>query len=129
MRIAVEEALLEEHGAVEGADPPRHVARRVKQVQDGHWKVVWPREYAAPGAKLRVYDGDRSDNITYTNLDPGRYTFRLRAANADGVWNENGLAVDGVLPDLFQVSGGREQYRGYVVEDIRADLARGLEGG
>jgi branched-chain amino acid transport system substrate-binding protein len=26
---------------------------RVKQVQDGKWVVVWPREWAAPGAQLR----------------------------------------------------------------------------
>jgi branched-chain amino acid transport system substrate-binding protein len=25
---------------------------KVKQVQNGKWVVVWPREYAAPGAKL-----------------------------------------------------------------------------
>ncbi|MEO7404489.1 MAG: amino acid ABC transporter substrate-binding protein [Burkholderiales bacterium] len=25
---------------------------RLKQVQDGKWKIVWPREFAAPGAKL-----------------------------------------------------------------------------
>ncbi len=25
---------------------------------------------------------------TYTNLDPGRYTFKVKAANADGIWNE-----------------------------------------
>lgn len=29
---------------------------------------------------------------------------------------------DGVLPDLFDLSGGRELYRGYAIEDIRADL-------
>jgi signal transduction histidine kinase/ligand-binding sensor domain-containing protein/DNA-binding response OmpR family regulator/HPt (histidine-containing phosphotransfer) domain-containing protein len=36
---------------------------------------------------------------TFTNLDPGNYTFRVAAANADGVWNEDGasLAVK-VLP-------------------------------
>ena len=27
---------------------------RVKQVQDGHWKVVWPKAYAAPGATLQA---------------------------------------------------------------------------
>jgi branched-chain amino acid transport system substrate-binding protein len=27
---------------------------KVKQVQDGKWVVVWPREYAAPGAQLIV---------------------------------------------------------------------------
>jgi diguanylate cyclase (GGDEF)-like protein len=32
-------------------------------------------------------------SITYTNLSPGRYTFRLRAANADGRWNEEGLSL------------------------------------
>ena len=31
--------------------------------------------------------------VTYTNLNPGRYTFRLRGANSDGRWNEKGLAV------------------------------------
>jgi diguanylate cyclase (GGDEF)-like protein len=29
--------------------------------------------------------------VTYTNLPPGTYRFRVRAANNDGVWNENGL--------------------------------------
>jgi diguanylate cyclase (GGDEF)-like protein len=32
-------------------------------------------------------------SVTYTNLSPGRYTFRLRGANADGRWNEEGLAL------------------------------------
>jgi diguanylate cyclase (GGDEF)-like protein len=32
-------------------------------------------------------------SVTYTNLNPGRYTFRLRAANGDGRWNEDGLAL------------------------------------
>jgi diguanylate cyclase (GGDEF)-like protein len=31
--------------------------------------------------------------VTYTNLRPGGYTFKLRAANSDGRWNEEGLAV------------------------------------
>jgi signal transduction histidine kinase/ligand-binding sensor domain-containing protein/CheY-like chemotaxis protein len=30
---------------------------------------------------------------TYTNLDPGVYTFRVRAANNDGVWNEAGASL------------------------------------
>jgi class 3 adenylate cyclase/ligand-binding sensor domain-containing protein/CheY-like chemotaxis protein len=28
----------------------------------------------------------------YTNLDPGRYTFRVRGRNRDGVWDEQGTA-------------------------------------
>jgi len=31
--------------------------------------------------------------VTYTNLDPGAYTFRVKAANNDGIWNEEGTAI------------------------------------
>jgi PAS domain S-box-containing protein len=30
---------------------------------------------------------------SYTNLKPGRYVFRVKAANNDGVWNEAGVAL------------------------------------
>ena len=30
---------------------------------------------------------------TYTNLDPGSYTFRVKGANSDGIWNEEGAAI------------------------------------
>lgn len=30
---------------------------------------------------------------TYTHLDPGDYTFRVKASNNDGVWNEQGVAL------------------------------------
>jgi ligand-binding sensor domain-containing protein len=29
---------------------------------------------------------------TYTNLDPGSYTFRVKASNNDGLWNERGTS-------------------------------------
>ena len=32
-------------------------------------------------------------SATYTNLPPGRYTFRVRGSNNDGVWNEKGAAL------------------------------------
>jgi EAL domain-containing protein (putative c-di-GMP-specific phosphodiesterase class I)/ligand-binding sensor domain-containing protein len=36
---------------------------------------------------------------TYTNLDAGNYVFRVRAANNDGIWNSDGLALSvSVLP-------------------------------
>jgi PAS domain S-box-containing protein len=31
---------------------------------------------------------------TYTNLDPGRYRLRVKAANGDGVWNETGVDME-----------------------------------
>ena len=30
---------------------------------------------------------------TYTNLDPGTYTFKVKAANNDGIWNEKGASI------------------------------------
>jgi diguanylate cyclase (GGDEF)-like protein len=44
---------------------------------DREWNDVGPLNYA-----------------TYTNLDAGHYTFRVKAANSDGVWNEEGVALD-----------------------------------
>lgn len=31
--------------------------------------------------------------VTYTNLDPGDYTFKVMASNNDGVWNEEGISM------------------------------------
>ena len=31
--------------------------------------------------------------VTYTNLDPGKYVFRVLGSNADGIWNEAGAAL------------------------------------
>jgi len=38
-------------------------------------------------------DGDHR-YITYTNLDPGSYTFRVKASNNSGVWNEEGNSIE-----------------------------------
>jgi ligand-binding sensor domain-containing protein/serine phosphatase RsbU (regulator of sigma subunit) len=41
----------------------------------------------------------------YTNLAPGRYRFRVVAANDDGVWNDEGASVDFTLePHLWQTT-------------------------
>lgn len=41
--------------------------------------------------------------VRYTNLDADTYVFRVRAANANGVWNEAGAAVEiRVLPPPWQ---------------------------
>ena len=34
-----------------------------------------------------------SRQVTYTNLDPGDYVFRVQGSNNDGVWNEEGASV------------------------------------
>ncbi|GAA4466010.1 hypothetical protein GCM10023189_47520 [Nibrella saemangeumensis] len=40
---------------------------------------------------------------TYTNLEPGNYTLRIKAANNDGVWNQEGLELAvRVIPAYYQ---------------------------
>jgi len=39
-----------------------------------------------------IYGGNRR-YAGYTNLDPGEYRFRVKAANSDGVWNEQGASL------------------------------------
>ena len=48
--------------------------------------------------KLEGYDSDwvaagTRREAYYDNLPPGRYTFRVRASNNDGVWNETGVTL------------------------------------
>jgi len=44
-------------------------------------------------------------NATYTHLDGGHYTFRVKASNSDGLWNEAGAAITvHILPPFWQTS-------------------------
>ena len=38
---------------------------------------------------------------TYTNLNPGEYTFRVKASNNDGIWNETGVSIQIVITPPF----------------------------
>ena len=39
-----------------------------------------------------IYTGNKHD-VTYTNLDPGEYTFHVKGSNSDGIWNEHGTSL------------------------------------
>lgn len=46
---------------------------------------------------------NQSRTVTFTNLDPGTYTFRVIAANNDGLWNEEGAQLKiTVLPPFWK---------------------------
>lgn len=47
-----------------------------------------------------VYSGNRR-LATYTNLNPGEYAFKVKATNADGVWNENVKAIAIIVKPPF----------------------------
>ncbi len=48
--------------------------------------------------------GNRRD-ATYTNLDPGEYTFRVKAANNDGLWNEQETLLKIIIRPPFWRTG------------------------
>ena len=39
------------------------------------------------------YDAGTNRVATYTNLDPGKYEFHVKASNSDGVWNDEGVSL------------------------------------
>jgi ligand-binding sensor domain-containing protein/signal transduction histidine kinase len=46
---------------------------------------------------------DDQRSVTFTNLDAGTYTFRIKACNNDGLWNEAGASlVIHILPPLWK---------------------------
>lgn len=74
-----------------------------------HWQNVFSFEFVALNYtipeknrfryKLEGFDrdwvnvGSSKRFASYTNIDPGEYTFRVLAANNDGVWNKEGARV------------------------------------
>ena len=50
--------------------------------------------------KQWIYCGDRRE-ARYTNLSPGKYTFKVKGSNDDGVWNEAGIAVEVTIVPPF----------------------------
>ncbi len=56
-------------------------------------------EYKLQGFDTRWIPSRGSNTATYTNIDPGTYYFKVRAANSDGVWNAEGTVIKiSVLP-------------------------------
>lgn len=56
--------------------------------------------------KLMGYDATwkqlgNEHKVSYTNLNPGRYTFKATASNSDGVWNEKGMTIHLTITPAF----------------------------
>ncbi len=47
-----------------------------------------------------TYIGTRR-SVSFTNIDPGVYTFRVKACNNDGFWNDEGIAVTVTIKPPF----------------------------
>ena len=68
-------------------------------------------DYNSPKSILYAYKMEGFDNdwvfsgsrrlVTYTNLDPGNYTFKVKSTNADGVWNESAKLISVTITPPF----------------------------
>jgi signal transduction histidine kinase len=58
-------------------------------------------QYLLEGRDTAWHDAEGQRQATYTDLPPGQYRFRVKAANSDGVWSEAGAAMDFTLPAAF----------------------------
>lgn len=70
--------------ALDYVDPARNQYAYKLEGFDPDWVPCGTRRYAS-----------------YTNVEPGEYLFRVKGANSDGVWNEEGAAVAIVITPPF----------------------------
>lgn len=59
--------------------------------------------YILEGLDKQWTYGDKSRSVTYTHLPKGKYTFKVKSTNSDGVWVENTRLLDiKILPSFWQ---------------------------
>jgi ligand-binding sensor domain-containing protein/signal transduction histidine kinase len=52
--------------------------------------------------------GSQQRLATYTNLNPGKYVFRVQGSNSDGIWNEQGVSLPILItPPWWETSSFR----------------------
>lgn len=57
--------------------------------------------YKLVGYDKKWINAGTEPRASYTNLNPGTYTFRVKASNNDGVWNEKGAALQIIITPPF----------------------------
>lgn len=61
--------------------------------------------YQLEGFEKEWIDGGTRREVRYTHLDPGEYTFRVKASNNDGVWSDHPLEVTiTIVPPFWKTS-------------------------
>ena len=63
-------------------------------------------EYMLEGFDEDWIDAANNRTATYTNIDPGFYTFKVKGSNNDKVWNENPVELEiKVIPPFYKTRG------------------------
>jgi len=73
-----------EYAALQYAAPEKCEYAHIMEGLESEWNYVGNRRFAS-----------------YSNLSPGKYTFRVKAANNDGLWNETGTSIDLIITSPF----------------------------
>lgn len=96
--------------------PLKEVINEAKEIKLSHKQSVFSFDFAALNFsrtkenqyayKLEGFDKDwvyvgKNRNAYYTNIPPGEYTFRVKASNNDGLWNEKGASVKIIIVPPF----------------------------
>jgi DNA-binding NtrC family response regulator/ligand-binding sensor domain-containing protein len=58
-------------------------------------------QYFMEGFDVNWIDSGKRRFVTYTNLDPGEYIFRVKGTNNDGIWNQEGASVKIIITPPF----------------------------
>ncbi len=73
--------------------------------------------YKLEGFKNKWYESDRSF-ASFTNLDPGDYTFWVKGSNGDGLWNETGRKIEIIIyPPWWQTTYAYIGYAAFFIVD------------
>jgi len=60
-------------------------------------------QWQLEGLEPNWVDGGNQRSVSYSYLPPGKYTFKVRAGNSDGIWNQTGAAFSfRVLPHFWE---------------------------
>jgi signal transduction histidine kinase/ligand-binding sensor domain-containing protein/DNA-binding response OmpR family regulator len=62
--------------------------------------------------------------VTYTNLDPGEYVFRVKGSNSDGVWNEAGVSLKIIIHSPWWATWWSYMLYGFVFILVFVTLTR-----
>lgn len=81
----------------------------IRKIELGHEQSTFSFDFASLGYrapetnryayKLENFDRDwiylsRNQRVSYAHIPPGKYVFRVKGSNSDGVWNQAGTAVE-----------------------------------
>ncbi|MEO6730223.1 MAG: two-component regulator propeller domain-containing protein [Ferruginibacter sp.] len=104
-----------------GTSPLKQSVSEVKEITLSYKQSVFTIGFAALSFtqpernryayKLEGFDKEWTDagnnrTATYTNLNPGTYTFKVKGTNNDGIWNETGTTVKIIITPPFWLTWG-----------------------